>query len=253
METALGRAVIVALSLTFAVPLSAVAENSEPYSFKSCSAQKQCRKLSHAELGRLRGGLSVSGANSAMQLTFGITQVVYVNDEVVALTQLLLPAVNQALGAGTPSAPQLQTRNSALPTSQAAPASAVGAGAAPATVPTAMAANATKPASSPPTTSAATGPTAPAVFVNGVQATAANPVVINVPSADELRALIVQNGAGNSVPNASDLRAATMATVIQNTQDNQTIRTVTTVNVSIAVSEARRAMAIGNAMRNSLR
>jgi len=238
METALGRAVAVALSLTFTVPLSAVAENSEPYSFKSCSAQKQCRKLSHAELGRLRGGLSVSGANSAMQLTFGITQVVYVNDEVVALTQLLLPAVNQALGAGTPSAPQLQTRNSALPTSQAAPASAVGAGAAPGTAPT---------------TSAATGPTAPAVFVNGVQATPANPVVINVPSADELRALIVQNGAGNSVPNASDLRAATMATVIQNTQDNQTIRTVTTVNVSMAVSEAMRAMAIGNAMRNSLR
>ena len=84
--------------------------------------------------------------------------------------------------------------------------------------------------------------------MNGVQATPTNPVVINVPSVDELRALIVQNGVGNSVPNAADLRATTMATVIQNTRDNQTIRTVTTLNVSFAVSEARRAMAIGNAI-----
>jgi hypothetical protein len=270
----------VALSLTFTAPLGAAAENSAPYSFDTCSAQKQCRQLSRAELGRLRGGLSYMGADSAIQLTFGITQVVYVNDELVALTQLLLPAVNQALGAGTSSAPQMQILNSAPPSGQATPpptsvsaAPAVGArtsaaqaaptgiakapppgaGPAQATAPTTMAANTTNTAPSSSTASAANGPTAPTVFVNGVQATPTNPVVLNVPTADQLKALVVQNGAGNSVPNAAELRAATMATVIQNTLDNQTIRALTIFNVSVALSEAKRAMDIGNAVRNSLK
>ena len=235
METALGRAIAVTLSLTFTAPLGAIAADSGPYSFDTCSVQKQCRLLSHAELERLRGGLSYMGANSALQFTFGITQVVYVNNEMVALTQLLLPSVNQALGAGTPSASQLQTLNSALPSGQA-------------TLPPSS-------ASAAPTVGAgaSAAPGAPAVFVNGVQATRTNPVVVNVPTADQLRALVVQIGAGNSVPNAAELRAATMATVIQNTQDNQTIRTVTTFNVSVAVSAAMRSRDIANAVSNSLR
>lgn len=247
METALGCAVSVALSLTFTAPLSTAAENSAPYRFDTCSAQKQCRQLSHAELGQLRGGLSYMGANSAMELTFGITQVVYVNNELVALTQLLLPSVKQALGDRTPSASQLQTLNSALPGGQTTPqpasaAPALGAGA-----------SAAQSAPSSSTASAANGSTVPTVFVNGVQATPTNPVVLNVPTAEGLRALVVQNGAGNSVPNAAALRTATMATVIQNTRDNQTIRTVTIFNVSMAMSAAKRAMDLANAVRNSQR
>ncbi len=54
-----------------------------------------------------------------------------------------------------------------------------------------------------------------------------------IVSAGQLRALVIQDGRGNVVtPSAADIRASTMATVLQNTLDNQTIRTLTTLTAS---------------------
>ena len=81
----------------FTVPLSAVAENSAPYSFDTAAREEAVPAIESRGAGAGYEGVVLMGANSAIQLTFGITQVVYVNDELVAQTQLL-PAVNQALG-----------------------------------------------------------------------------------------------------------------------------------------------------------
>lgn len=50
---------------------------------------------------------------------------------------------------------------------------------------------------------------------------------------DQIRALVVQNGPGNfAIPDAANLRSQTIATVLQNTLDNQSIRTLTTLDAS---------------------
>lgn len=117
MRTMLGRGLATALSLCFAASLSAA--NPESYSFETCRAQSQCRVLSHAELDRLRGGFSIMGVNGPLEITFGITQMAFVNNQLVAYTQLVLPDVGQAISAVTANAAQLQALNAALQSSVA--------------------------------------------------------------------------------------------------------------------------------------
>jgi hypothetical protein len=88
-------------------------------------------------------------------------------------------------------------------------------------------------------------------LVNGSAVTPGNPV-INIPSAGSLRAVIVQNGSGNIVvPSATNI-ASNVATIIQNTADNQAIRAVTELNVQLAINKALSAASIGNAVRQGM-
>jgi hypothetical protein len=60
---------------------------------------------------------------------------------------------------------------------------------------------------------------------------AVNEHVVAVSS--EARALIVQVGPGNSAPPASSFAAGALPTIVQNTLDNQTLKTFTVVNASV--------------------
>lgn len=300
METrfASRRAVVVILSLPFALPLGAGAATLGPPD-DICRAQKHCRPLSAAELDRLRGGMSFMTPIGSIEITFGITQAVYINNKLVALTQLVGPGAGQTFGTLTPSPSQLQALNAALQGAPVTPlSSSTATGASPSTAagPNTVPAQSTAPAAAtapvvsalqgpPPLTqtpglnttlnaapnsagapvktaagsqstasssnAAATGPVAPTVLVNGSAVTTGGPV-INVPSAGSLRTLIVQNGAGNViVPSAADIRAATGA-VIQNTLNDQSIRAVTQMNVSMALSQAINAASIRDAVRQGM-
>jgi len=306
MENILKRgAALVLLSLSFGTP--GAAGELASYSFEKCRTQKECRLVSQAELGQLRGGFSLSTAGGSIELSFGIVQAVFINNQLVALTQLLGPGAGQAITLA-PSAAQMQALNAALqgrasaipltpfgPSGPNPPATSANAVQSAAPVPVAAA---THTASAPPavtlgppttgfngtqstaqtlaTASSTTGfngtptrpnaavtaqgssatasiaPPAPTVSVNGTAVTPANPV-INIPTDTGVRTVIIQNGPGNiALPSAADIRNATMATVIQNTIDGQTIRAATLMNVSLGLSKAMTAMALQRAVSQGM-
>ena len=293
----IGRTVIpVTLALLF--PLTTGAATPRSPDFEMCRAQKQqkdCRRLSLAELDRLRGGMLLMSSIGPIEITFGITQAVYINNKLVTLTQFVLPG--QTAGATAPPSPsQIQTATAALQRASATPQSPPSAstGASTSTAPVPSAAQGSTPAATPVVTASPASSVAPAqtglnttlnsaqnsggasargqtvpssqatanssatassvsptVLVNGTAVTPGNPV-INIPSADRLRAVIVQNGTGNIVmPSAANI-ASNVATIIQNTADNQAIRAVTEMNVSMAINRAMNAASISNAVRQGM-
>lgn len=289
MRTTLTSAV--ALSLTASAATAPLAYGA-PGVFDDCRARVECRRLNNLELGRLRGGFTFLSQGAPLHVSFGIAQAVVINDELVAVTQLTIPQINKVVASFSPTAVDLgalaaalQSANSVLPQStdglpgEAAAAQATlaagtpstrdrstSSAAVPSTSSTAAAAPpATKTAdtSVPPQavaaskTVAATAPAAapaasPAIHVNG-QAVKPGVPIVNVPTADELRGLIVQNGLGNVVvPNAADLSAAVPATIIQNTLNDQTIRALTVINVSVSVQNALSAARIQESVRQSI-
>lgn len=329
------RTVAAVLALLFAQPLGAAGLQSP--GFDKCRVQKQCRLLSHAELDRLRGGFSLMSAVGPIDITFGISQAVYVNGQLVALTQLVLPGTGQAIGTLTPSSAQMEALNAALkgasvipvpssaatgtsapsavgsnalqsirsaaavappavnvpqspatsearpsatlkppinagPPVQAAAASLLGAGSSPgaAAAPTASTTAGLNATLSVPTSTGSSSPVAaiPApsavssrnnasagpttVLVNGAPVIPGSPV-INVPTAANIRTLTIQNGPGNVVvPSAADIRAATNATIIQNTLNGQTIQSMTQLNISLGLSKTMNAASVQDRVRQGM-
>src|SRR5262249_18440814 len=91
----------------------------------------------------------------------------------------------------------------------------------------------------------------PTVVVNASAVTPGNPIV-SIPSADSIRMIVVQSGTGNIVvPSAADI-ASGVATIVQNTANNQAIRAVPEMNVSIALTKALSAASISNAVRQGM-
>jgi hypothetical protein len=88
----------------------------------------------------------------------------------------------------------------------------------------------------------------PVVVVNGTSVTPGNPV-LNLPTAAELRSLVIQNGPGNSAPIVGNAAAAT---IIQNTVDGAAIRAMTVMEVSAKVKEALSGLRLQNSIRQSL-
>jgi hypothetical protein len=84
--------------------------------------------------------------------------------------------------------------------------------------------------------------------VNGTPVIPGKPVV-NVPSAAELRSLIIQNGTANSAPSVGN---GAVATIIQNTVDGAAIRAMTVMEVSGKVKEALGGLRLQNSIRQSL-
>jgi hypothetical protein len=145
------RAVAATLSLLFAVPVGAATLGSP--GFETCRAQKECRRLNQAELDRLRGGLSFMSAMGPVEITFGITQAVYINNQLVALTRLVGPGAGQTIGTLTPSSTQAQALNAALQGATVTPlptsgGASVPSGASPSTSQSILPAAATNPAAS---------------------------------------------------------------------------------------------------------
>ena len=273
-------AAVAFLLVSFAVPLRAA--GLETYTFETCYLRGACRLLSQAELDRLRGGFTAMGPYGPINMTFGISQVVYINNQLVAATQLVLSDVVQAFNNGGFSAAQIKALNDSLNSGAIAAASAraaaSGANAAVASnsqnqpttgktstspaqsvsssVPSGSVANPLPTASvaNPVPTASVANPlpttsVAPAVRVNGVPI--APGTVVNAAAAG---ALVVQNGPGNIsvIPTAQNLQAATNALVIQNTLNNQTISAMTTLNVSLALTRAMNAANIQQMVRQSM-
>ena len=263
-------AVIAFLLVSSAVPLRAA--GLETYTFETCHLQGACRLLSQAELDRLRGGFTAMGPNGPINMTFGISQVVYINNQLVATTQLVLPDIAQAFNNGGFSAAQIaqikalnDSLNSgaiAAATTRAAASAANAAIASNSQNQPTAGATSTSPAqsgsSSVPTSSVPTGsvanplPTAsvvPVVRVNGVPITPGS--VVNAAAGG---ALVVQNGPGNIsvIPTAQNLQAATNALVIQNTLNNQTISAMTTLNISLTLAPGINAANIQQMVRQSM-
>ena len=257
MRTMLGCALATALSLCFAASLSAA--NAGSNSFEMCRAQRQCRVLSHSELDRLRGGFSIMSVNGPLEITFGITQMAFVNNQLVAYTQLVLPGVGQAINGLTANAAQLQALNAALQTWVATPLSSSattgvsgvnGQSASSAASQAVGSVLPSKPAQAPQTSGplvaqgapantgspvplasvphAGTGPsptvsTGSPVSSTSTNATPVSPgsVVINMPTLAELGPLIVQIGPGNiAAPSLGSIGVPTTGIVIQNTLNN---------------------------------
>ena len=321
---------LVAVTLGLFVPFATGAAPLRASDLDMCHAQRQidCRRVSLAELDRLRGGMVLMTSIGPIEVTFGVTQAVYINNKLVAVTQLVMtPAVNSS----RPNLPEAQAASSALQSALGAPQSSfspTGAGASggsapeaakgatssaittasqssgapaqtaglngtlsavpnhagtsgqatsvPTASPTSMAAtqtpglnstlnavpnSASAPAQTTPASSSqaaanssstgAIGSASPTVSVNGSVVTPGNPI-INVPGASGAQVVVVQNGPGNIVvPSAADI-ARGVATIVQNTANNQAIRAVTEMNVSIALSKSMSAASISNAVRQGM-
>lgn len=259
-------AVAAFLLVSFAVPLRAA--GLETYTFETCYLRGACRLLSQAELDRLRGGFTAMGPNGPINMTFGISQVVYINNQLVAATQLVLPDILQAFNNGGFSAAQIKALNDSLNSGAIAAASAHAAASG---TNAAIASN----SQNQPTTGATSASPAQSVSSSVPSGSVANPLptssvvpvvrVNGVPiapgsvvKAAAAGALVVQNGPGNIsvIPTAQNLQAATTALVIQNTLNNQTISAMTTLNVSLtlmrAINAANIQQMVRQAMANSL-
>lgn len=244
-------------------PLSAA--SLDLYSFETCRLQGYCRLISQAELDRLRGGFSFMGLDGPINMSFGITQVVFVNNQLVAMTQLVLPDIVQAINSGRFSASQIKAANDALNSAPISAASSSAAAAAASATSAAIASNLTSAANQPTTKATPTPQTqsvasaqpvsslVPMVRVNGIPVTPGSPVG-NVVSTSGGSALVIQNGPGNisMIPTAQALQAATNALVIQNTLNNQTISTMTMLNVSMTLMPSISAAGIQQSVRQAI-
>ena len=75
------------------------------YDFGDCLRALDCRRLNATELDRMRGGFSFMSGSSELQVSIGISRAVFINDQLVAVTQdLVLPTLQQLRDGTLPSA-----------------------------------------------------------------------------------------------------------------------------------------------------
>jgi hypothetical protein len=74
-----------------------------------------------------------------------------------------------------------------------------------------------------------------------------------VALSSEARALIVQIGPGNAAPPASAFAAGAMPTIVQNTLDNQALKTFTIVNASVNSLSLLNSLRVGEMMARATR
>jgi hypothetical protein len=312
MDAIVRRCAAAALSIGITAPVAAAERPA--YSFETCVAKRECRQVSQKELTRLRGGFTVMTRGGLVEFTFGISQAVFVNNQLVAVTQIVselgqtmvrlapssvpvevltaaLQSASIAVGSSTGAAvgatqsasraatqgaqaaqPALQAASGAAsqgaqaaqPALQAASgtasqgaqaaqppiqaASGAGSQGAQAAQPAVQAASSAASNAAQAASSATSGPST--VVVNGTPIVPGQPVVLNLPTAAELRSLVVQNGLGNSAPVINNGAAAT---IIQNSVDGAAIRTMTVLDVSAKIKNALSAVQLQDSIRQSLR
>jgi hypothetical protein len=127
---------------------------------------------------RVRGGFTVSTANGMLELSIGITRAVALNNQLVALSQVVLP------DAASPQATLLAT--------------------------------------------------VPGATVNVAQG-----------------AVMVQNGPGNVAPSLASLTGAAQPLIVQNSLNDQTLRTLTIINASVNSLSTWRALQLGELARQA--
>lgn len=193
------------------------------------SAMAQWQPVAAERLAQMRGGFETGG----LQVSFGIERAVYINGNLVVSTSLVIPDVSRITSeqAGRLAA-ALQTAANAGSVAAAAVAGRTGTAGSEA-------------AASPGTAgSVAAGSAQGAVPAPAVIATATGTVTSNG------LLNLIQNGPGNSF-NAGTL-AATPATVIQNTLNNQSIHSLLTIDAGVNTLQAFRAGIAGSVLSDAL-
>lgn len=258
MHTRFGRIGVTALSLLAGGVAGAAGLPHPSAGFRGCSM------VADHTLRQMRGGFSVPFGPRTLDVAFAIRRVTYINGQLKAITQLTIPSLAPVIStrpempnvpsislpavATTPPAPPRLP----VPPTPGSPTSSV------ATLPSPAPGSSTPSTSTPPVTSvpAVTGdPQATQrAAVGGPAAPVSPPTVVTVDGP----ITTVQNGPGNTsnllaLPNLS----RQSLTVIQNTLNNQRIRTATVIDTTVRNMALYKALQlssqIGQGIANSLR
>ncbi|AQV96231.1 flagellin [Cupriavidus necator] len=228
------------------------------------------KPVAHEKLDDMRGGFEMAG----LQVSFGIERAVYINGDLVVATSINIPDVSritadQAARLATTLGPAIVASTNAAVASAlagnpvtAGAAAAMGAGAAGAgSGAAAVAANGgTSGSAGAPGASAsaagAAGSAAAASAAGSAGAAAAAGLPTTVVSTATGQVVtngllnVIQNGPGNAA--SVGALAGTPVTVIQNTLNNQSIRSLMTIDASVNTLQAFRSQLANTALNNAL-
>ncbi|EYS93690.1 flagellin [Cupriavidus sp. SK-4] len=199
------------------------------------------KPVAHEKLDDMRGGFEVPG----LQVSFGIERAVYINGALVVATSINIPDVSRITAdqaarlASTLGPAIVASTNAAVANALAANPVTAGADGASAT----SAANGASASST-----GASGASSGASGAAGLPVTVANSATGQVVTNGLLN--VIQNGPGNAAAVGS--LAGTPTTVIQNTLNNQSIRSLMTIDASVNTLQAFRSQLANTTLNNAL-
>ncbi|MBB2920196.1 flagellin [Cupriavidus alkaliphilus] len=214
------------------------------------------KPVAHEKLDDMRGGFEMPG----LQVSFGIERAVYINGDLVVATSINIPDVSRitadqaarlaatlgpAIVASTNAAVANALAGNPVTADAAAAMNANGAGAA---------------ASASASGGAQAGGAATAAANGGTSASASTAAAAGLPTTVASTATgqvvtngllnVIQNGPGNAA--SVGALAGTPVTVIQNTLNNQSIRSLMTIDASVNTLQAFRSQLANTALNNAL-
>ncbi|WP_340521433.1 flagellin [Cupriavidus necator] len=201
------------------------------------------KPVAHEKLDDMRGGFEMPG----LQVSFGIERAVYINGALVVATSINIPDVSRI------TADQAARLASALGPAIVASTNAAVANALAANPVTAGADGASGSA-----TSAANGASASSTGASGASSGASGAAGLPVTVVNSATGQVVSNGLLNVIQNGPGNAAAvgslagTPTTVIQNTLNNQSIRSLMTIDASVNTLQAFRSQLANTALNNAL-
>nr|WP_115699362.1 flagellin [Cupriavidus taiwanensis] len=215
------------------------------------------KPVAHEKLDDMRGGFEIPG----LQVSFGIERAVYINGDLVVATSINIPDVSRITAdqaarlAATLGPAIVASTNAAVAnalagnpvTAEAAAANANGASAAASAAAGAAAGGAAAAANGGGASPGAAG-AAGATGAAGLPATAVSTATGQVVTNGLLN--VIQNGPGNAA--SVGALAGTPVTVIQNTLNNQSIRSLMTIDASVNTLQAFRSQLANTALNNAL-
>ncbi len=198
------------------------------------------KPVAEARLEDLRGGFDVAG----LQVSFGIERAVFINGALVVSTSLSIPDVSRITA---DQATRLAAALGVAATAGAAAGTAVSNALAanPVTGSNGGGSSGSSSSSSGASASVAGGPGAPMISLPAA-AIAAGAAAVTTNGVLNL----IQNGPGNTA--AAGMLAATPATIIQNTLNNQSIQSLVTINAGVNTLQAFRAQVANSTLNNAL-
>ncbi|MBB3006799.1 flagellin [Cupriavidus alkaliphilus] len=212
------------------------------------------KPVAHEKLDDMRGGFEMPG----LQVSFGIERAVYINGDLVVATSINIPDVSRITA--DQAARLAATLGPAIVAStNAAVANALAGNPVTADAAAAMNANGAGAAASA-SGGAQAGGAATAAANGGTSASASTAVAAGVPTTVASTATgqvvtngllnVIQNGPGNAA--SVGALAGTPVTVIQNTLNNQSIRSLMTIDASVNTLQAFRSQLANTALNNAL-
>ncbi len=201
------------------------------------------KPVAHEKLDDMRGGFEVPG----LQVSFGIERAVYINGALVVATSINIPDVSRI------TADQAARLASALGPTIVASTNAAAANALAGNPVTAGADGASGSA-----TSAANGASASSTGASGASSGASGAAGLPVTVVNTATGQVVSNGLLNVIQNGPGNAAAvgslagTPTTVIQNTLNNQSIRSLMTIDASVNTLQAFRSQLANTALNGAL-